>query len=375
LKISWRIAIVTVLAPLAGTAEATQPLAAALKSPLSFDEALAVDYVRPVHLLEPTLADDPAAPTPPAASQAATPSVSSGSYSDCGCETCDCGDMCNSYCGPLWSVRAGAAILERTNDNDRRTLVRSGGASVAATDDFDFDFAGGPNVTLTRWLRNGTGIETCYFGALEWEADESFTTPGAWTTDTIPPISGINSITIDAKYISRLNSTEINWRGSPNQTVAWLAGFRWVELHEELNADLNIAEIGLNTDNHIYGGQLGAILQLLQNGGPLSAEAWFKGGVYGNDADSEFSLDTIGPDFAGKAERGQTAFVGDIAVSGAYMLSDNLAFRSGYQLLWIEGVALAGDQVNATNFTTGQGINTKGGVFYHGALVSFDLVW
>jgi hypothetical protein len=52
-----------------------------------------------------------------------------------------------------------------------------------------------------------------------------------------------------------------------------------------------------------------------------------------------------------------------------------VSFNSGYQLLWFDGVALASEQIQVTNVVTGGGIDTDGFVFYHGALISMDIIW
>ena len=45
--------------------------------------------------------------------------------------------------------------------------------------------------------------------------------------------------------------------------------------------------------------------------------------------------------------------------------------------MWLEGVAVASDQVGAItqNGFDGTGINTLGGLFYHGATASVDVSW
>jgi hypothetical protein len=291
--------------------------------------------------------------------------------------------MCDSCCGPLWSVRAGAIFLDRS-DPERRNLVRGRGVGapvgVVWSDLFDFGNAAGPDITIARWLDNGTGIEARYFGALEWDAELSFLTPPQWAVNMLPNIDDVGVGMIDVDYISRLNSTEINWRGGPNQDIGLLIGFRWVELHEELNASADFGTVvgsaGWNTDNHLYGSQIGILTNLLRSGGPFTLNAWGKAGIYGNDADNEFNLDAnIGPDIHGRTEKSQVAFVGDVAAMGTYWFTQSIGVSGGYQLLWIDGVALASEQVNLTSSLTGQGVNTTGDVFYHGALVSLDFLW
>jgi hypothetical protein len=361
-------------------------MAMALQSPVSFDEALDAGGIELTTMMEPTPAEAPeggAHATAKSASAAPAASTISGNCDlGCGDSCCDCGDMCG--CGPKWTVRAGAAILQRSNPSGR-AVIRDralGTPIVARADIFDFDqWEGGPDVTIARWLNNGTGIEARYFGSNQWDDDRTFGLPAQWQVETADAPIQVNGVgTISACYLSRLNSTEINWRGGLNQNLALLAGFRWVEIHENLgvSADVggtNVATANWNTDNHLYGGQLGAILQMLRMGRRFSADAWFKGGIYGNDADNQFNFTSLGPNLNGHTSQGQTAFVGDIQFSGSYWFTDHIALRSGYQLLWVDGVALASDQVNASSSLTGHGIKTNGDVFYHGALIGLDFTW
>jgi hypothetical protein len=388
-KTTWRLWFVAALLPVGGVAQAAGYLDGSMRSPASFDEALGFEPIQQVNMLEPDLAEPPVAPPPPgAAVKSSAPAASStvaGSMSDCGCDA-GCGDCCDlgtaCCCGPTWSVRAGAVILERARPKRQRVIEdRNGPADRDGfTDAFDFGFEGGPDVTITRWLANGNGIEVRYFGALEWDADASWTSDTGWAVPTNPPRTGTGIAIIDADYVSTLNSTEVNYRQAPNNRISWLAGFRWVEIHEELGVDAdfggNMSDIGWNVDNHLYGAQTGAEVLLLDRGGPLQLTSWFKGGIFGNDADNDFALNqTVGPDLAFTTEKGDVAFMGDIAFLGRYRLNDNVSLNSGYQLLWFDGVALASEQIFATNVVTGGGIDTDGFVFYHGALLSMDIIW
>lgn len=58
-------------------------------------------------------------------------------------------------------------------------------------------------------------------------------------------------------------------------------------------------------------------------------------------------------------------------------LTDTWALRGGYNLIWIEGVALGGNQLDFTNTTdSGRGIGTSGsGLFLHGANVGLEAHW
>jgi hypothetical protein len=50
--------------------------------------------------------------------------------------------------------------------------------------------------------------------------------------------------------------------------------------------------------------------------------------------------------------------------------------RFGYQALWLEGVALAPDQLPVTDVTVPFAlVDTSGDVFFHGGFVGLEAVW
>jgi hypothetical protein len=147
MKTTWRLLFAVALLPAGGVAQAAGYLDGAMRSPASFDEALGTQSVELVSMLDP----NPAEPTAAAAPKAAA----SGSCCDsCGDSCCDdpcCGDMCNVCCGPTWTFRGGAVILERDN-NDPTRFIRdnNGGAQEGFADQFDFGWSGGVDLSLIR---------------------------------------------------------------------------------------------------------------------------------------------------------------------------------------------------------------------------------
>jgi hypothetical protein len=167
-----------------------------------------------------------------------------------------------------------------------------------------------------------------------------------------------------------------------SERVTWLAGFRWLELSERLNYDIDLLSLinndfNWNTNNHLYGGQLGVDLQLWDLRSPLSINAVLKAGVYGNDADNHFHYRVN--DFSvlqGGADQGSVAFVGDIAINATYRLTRHLALMGGYQLLWNNGTALASDQAALTLQKLDLDVITmQVDLFYHDAQTGIVVTW
>jgi len=78
-------------------------------------------------------------------------------------------------------------------------------------------------------------------------------------------------------------------------------------------------------------------------------------------------------------EADEPALVAEIAIIGTYPLTQHLSFEASYHLLWLEGVAVAGDQYATTTSATGVSSATTvlnhGGVFFHGFDFGFVARW
>ena len=72
---------------------------------------------------------------------------------------------------------------------------------------------------------------------------------------------------------------------------------------------------------------------------------------------------------------GNVAFVGDLNFSAAYYLDDVWALRFGYNLLWIEGVALAQNQLDFTDTPDSGTTLRTAGFFAHGINVGLQGTW
>jgi hypothetical protein len=104
-------------------------------------------------------------------------------------------------------------------------------------------------------------------------------------------------------------------------------------------------------------------------------DAFGKAGIFGNAAaqNSLFSTGvvTLPADGGGS----QVAFMGELGTTGRMQLTDHLAVRGGYRLLWLDGVALASDQLGVSDFANGSGFNGSGNVFYRGAFAGFEFAY
>ncbi len=291
-------------------------------------------------------------------------------------EWCNC---CEADCGPVWTARVGAVILDRSKPAADVLARPIGGIfTVSAGGDFDFGWDGGVDVYLARQFVSGLGVEVRYF-----DVDSNAGFDYGDTGDIrIGHTTVTNLFDVDAAYRSKLHSTEVNLRVPSTQRVTWLAGFRWLELGEQLNYDIDLLSLvnndfNWNTNNHLYGGQFGLDLQLWDLTSPLSINSVLKAGIYGNVADNHFQYRINDfPVLQGGANQGAVAFVGDIGVNLSYQVTRHFALMGGYQLLWLNGTALASDQSALTLAQANVDvITTQGDLFYQGAQTGVVFAW
>ncbi len=294
----------------------------------------------------------------------------------CYASQCRCWDHC---CRPLWSVNAGAVFLLRATPH-RSPIVEdsASGTTLLNSNFFNFNVAAGADVQVVRRIDRTCALdalEVRYFGVQSWQASTVFDTGAAWQ---FPNSAGDSpAAEFDSVYRSQLYSVEANAHHNiPSSGLTWLAGARWLQLNDQLNnvaTNGGVTDYRTTTQNNLYGAQIGLIVRALTDDAPFSLSWTSKAGVYGSATRNYWSADSA---FLSGDSQGQLAFVGDVNVNAAVALSDHISLQGGYQLLWIEGVAIAGDQFAVMQESTTQnGINSAGGAFFHGATAGINVRW
>ena len=204
----------------------------------------------------------------------------------------------------------------------------------------------------------------------------------------IEPIGNfLYPVDVSASYHSALHNVELNaWRPVGNWGQL-LIGFRYLDLSENgLNlyntvivAPSNPSVSRIDANNHLSGFQVG-FDSVPWSRNRLSLEGCVKAGIYDNHATNSVFITQDGPFvYTSSAKTDHAAFVGSLALTARYAITANLSARAGYQLLWIDGVALAPDQIAVSAPETGFGtdsihsmMSTSGSPFYHGAFVGLE---
>jgi hypothetical protein len=202
-----------------------------------------------------------------------------------------------------------------------------------------------------------------------------------------PLIPGFNGLdTYALRYQSDLHSAEINYVHTWKR-FSVLGGFRFVRFSDNfewssgrsgISSEVFSGSVGHHTDNDLYGGQIGA--RWRQRYRRLFLDITGRAGVFGNDANqiANFGISDSGStlrDVAGPtAYDSAVAFVGDLNFSAGCRLTSVWAVRAGYNLIWIDRVALAPDQFQGFEFANQQ-VALDGSVFLHGVNVGLEGQW
>lgn len=304
-----------------------------------------------------------------------------------------CGDAC-----PRWVVQIDALMLWPANIPSRPVMNAYDpvtdvvGPVALDANQAQPPMSAGPRVGLIYNFNQCHAIEGNYFQVRPF-AGQATSRPGfvvennlagntfPFDTDTV-----FDSAAIFTR--ASIQSAEINWRKRECWCpITWLAGFRWVEWDQQLHIDQQASGstpfsslFRTDTINNLYGGQLGMDLGLW-TGSRFNVNGIGKAGAFLNHAAQASKYqDSLGSFEAVQAEADGIAFFGELGVNGSLQLTPWLAWRMGYSLFWLSGVAVPANQLGVTNLNlnnpppTAQ-ISTDGSVLLHGVTTGLEARW
>ncbi len=317
------------------------------------------------------------------------------------CAGCGNSDFGPSGCFPRWTASADFIILDRIGSVNQtlvervprsvplRDLPNTHGTELLDSNDLQQGFASGPRVDLVRHGDCGFDLELSYFQIDGWNSDRAI---GPDRTDWLimrSPGVFLQTQELFAKqvmawdYAARLYNAECNLRWHPCSQITMLAGFRWLDLRENLQGVLEPPTIrreppfwNTTATNNLYGFQIGADGKLFERG-RLAIDGLAKAGIFDNNAEEASEVSVYKIARPSSASTDHAAFAGEIGLQCTYQVTRRLLLKAGYEALWLQGVAQAPGQIQETYFpapTTPQalGVNCNSGVFYHGATVGFE---
>ena len=311
-----------------------------------------------------------------------------------------------AFPAPLWTSYALTDALFWGRDNqatDRPLIVAVDGAPdpVITTRDLQFPVSEGVRAFYGQRDPSRGGWEIGYWGVWGQSATAFAAASPPDFLQMPDPLGGLMTIdgeTATVNYNSLINSAEANvfstwteWRDHSGSwlTVDWLAGFRYVGVEDAAsilmdscqadNPDLRTnVRYDVRTRNNMFGGQIGVRPRWTWDRWAL--EGWAKAGLLGN---SQKQIQDPLFDYTGFRQRqglsatgSETAFIGDVNLSVIYRLTDIWGIRAGYNLVWIDGIALAPNQFAFANTdVAGTALASSGGMLLSGANLGLEARW
>jgi hypothetical protein len=342
---------------------------------------------------------------------------------------------------PRWTFSAETIVLGRTGGANQSLVGLLSGSSMTYADtqtaaasaaeafngnQFWQGFSAGPKVSVTYHDESGYGAEFSYFNIFTQSATKTVgpTNPADWLVMYAPGAFWQTQDFADQAMVwkdaSSLYSAEVNGRLDLSPRVTLLAGFRWLQLNDELvgwltPADLtapdwkkhcttdSLDELVLgncpsypgstpagayppfwttSTRNNLYGAQVGVDAKLLEFG-RFSINGVIKAGVFDNNAEQTTVVSISKTPYPTQATTNAAAFAGEADLQVKYQLARGLTLKVGYEALWLDGVALAAGQIRETYTTVtlgspptasvrALGVNCGSNVLFQGATVGLE---
>ncbi|MBW3598669.1 MAG: hypothetical protein KY475_15525 [Planctomycetes bacterium] len=310
-------------------------------------------------------------------------------------------------CTPRWWDFQAEGLYYTREEVSRRvdfTSLGAGGPIVLSTDNLDFDEEPGFRLMGSLLLQPGTNLEGGYFGMFEWAtqaavasgANDLFSAYSEFGAIAPPNLPEANNSSLQAiAYSTELHNWELNIRRrwvSPNcrAHTSFLVGARYLVLNEDFsyfiqNGAVTAESTGtlVQTRNDIYGFQTGGDLLVCIVPG-VKVGVNFKATLGGLRTENETLIRLVRPvdpaanqEFRELVGNEDIAVVGEGGLESIFELTEHMTLRMGYQLLFVDGVALAPENFNS-DFRFGIRdplINDNGDVLYHGFQLGAEYTW
>jgi putative beta barrel porin BBP7 len=187
-----------------------------------------------------------------------------------------------------------------------------------------------------------------------------------------------------------MNTAELNllyWIDMPPGPldISLLLGGRYLDIRDQFNlVAINAVQenrLQVNTVNPLWCLQVGLSSDWL-----VAARMWvnftIKGGICNNHAslDNNFTTTAGGVSTINltSATQDRTAWLGDLNLTANLQMTPWLSARIGYQALFVNGVAVAADNVQTNNALLINGpaqVNARSNAIFHGPLVGIMGTW
>ena len=312
---------------------------------------------------------------------------------------------------PRWfDIRAEAVNFRREHISRRVDYSSNGlnGDIVLSTENLTFDPQWGYRLVAALQVGAGSNLEFNYLGGANWSSRATY------QSDTNGLFSSLSNFGLDPflgfgetdnahwhsiAYSSNFNSYELNlrrrWQGRSDRLQgSWLGGLRYFQLTEDFDYKTRSAvptpgaymDYSVGTNNSLTGFQIGgdAWLALLP-GMHIGSE--LKAGVFGNHANqiTRIYASSIANGLMERTKSDDVALIAEWSFAMTYRINYHWTVRAGYDLLYLDGVALATENFNSgpPQLTTQSPVvrdrvpffNDNGSAFYHGWTFGAEWLW
>ncbi|TWT55073.1 hypothetical protein Pla22_27270 [Rubripirellula amarantea] len=319
----------------------------------------------------------------------------------CGCESCsagfeDCCDApglnlfeegvcdsgaCADPCGPKWTTSAWGLFLDRDAPSGGIPLVsQNAGSTLLTTDDLEPSTGSGFGVSLGFARTKGSRFEFTFLNS-DWDLSNGLAGNGNLNS-VLGTVDYTLADRIDISYDSEIQSFELNHWVDTNANFSWMFGARYFSLDESFRltgTDGNfVSNYDIDTQNDMFGGQLGASIEETIVAGFLRGHVTGKVGIFGNEASSDSMLRDVNNTVefrSSSVSNTDAAFLGDVDAGITACVSEMFQVRAGYQMLWLNDVALAPEQFQGNAASPEQPINSSGKLFMSGAYIGAMISW
>ena len=296
---------------------------------------------------------------------------------------CHCHNFgCNCY---TWKPYVGALFWTKTSPGGGTVLTDGDNLPLVDSNDYNLTWRTGWEVGLQRRLGCVWAAEMNFYRIDSFNAAyPPFTSTG--TGIRVPyhtPVGTTGVTTVTSNFSTELTNLSLDLRRHLTERIDFVFGFRYIQLNDRYQAGLATTQAtqthNIHAYNNMYGFHFGPDVCLFKRG-PFCLEWDTRLGVYGNRIDSGVVIAVDGDtQTQGGGNEDHTAFSADMKLAGTYQHNDHLAFRFGYQVLWLEGVGEATSQIPQFQLLNGHAndanVDTDGSPFFHGAFIDVVLTW
>jgi hypothetical protein len=309
-----------------------------------------------------------------------------------------CGASCGTSCAPRrcqWLGGIDALFMTRLSSSSYPliwipepvgTMNFDAPVTVLDASSMDFDWEFGYRINAAYLHECGWGVELGFFGISDgWGFDRTyegileFNGPG-YTFGSDPDFAFPTDDPVSFRVTNRtkLYSTELNAIHGLCDWATLRVGLRWFSIEDRFHIDevfLPLPDVFCTrVQNNPFGPQIGADFKLLEMfSGRFRVNANVNAGFLYNHITMKMCSSYVGPWLY--ADTNELAIMGEAGLTAKCRLTDHLAVRCGYQVLGLNGVALAADQVAVNDVVLGYGRICTGSLIAHGASVGLEFFW